>query len=76
MENKEKNDTNWLSIILISASALFLLFAVFYNIGRAWGDSSSKGNNNIEVKNANRNSYDFWKVTYHDVDFDNLNKVK
>ena len=48
MENKEKNDTNWLSIILISASALFLLFAVFYNIGRAWGDSSSKENNSIE----------------------------
>lgn len=46
-----------------------------YNVGGYW---YYKGNNNVEVKNIKDNhvSYDFWKVTYHDIDFDNLNEVK
>ena len=32
MENKEKNDRNCLRIFLITVSALFLLFAIFYKI--------------------------------------------
>ena len=47
-----------------------------YNVGGYW---SYKGENNIAVKRENENkevSYDFWKVTYHDIDFDNLHEVK
>ena len=57
MENKETNNRNWLSIMLISVSALFLLFAIFYAIGRTWGNSSAEENNNIEQpSNINQNS--------------------
>ena len=46
-----------------------------YNVGGYW---SYKGENNIQVKNETREeiSYDFWKVTYHDIDFNNLHEVK
>lgn len=42
-----------------------------YNIGGYW---YYNGKNNIEVKNNNK--YDFYKVTYHDIDFKNLTEVK
>ena len=47
-----------------------------YNVGGYW---SYEGTNNIEVKKVNKDnsiSYDFWKVTYHDIDFNNLHGVK
>lgn len=47
-----------------------------YNVGGYW---YYEGNNNINVKKINEdgtNSYDFWKVTYHEIDFDNLQEVK
>ena len=42
-----------------------------YNVGGYW---YYNGKNNIEVKN--NDSYDFYKVTYHDIDFKNLTEVK
>ncbi len=45
-----------------------------YNTGGYW---FYNGKNNIQVK-QNRNGktvYDFWKVTYHDIDFDSLTEV-
>lgn len=47
-----------------------------YNVGGYW---NYKGSNNVEVKKINSDnsiSYDFWKVTYHDIDFNSLNEVK
>jgi len=47
-----------------------------YNVGGYW---FYNGKNNIEVKKVNDDktiSYDFWKVTYHDIDFSNLHEVK
>ena len=47
-----------------------------YNVGGYW---SYSGKNTIEVKKTNKDksvSYDFWKVTYHDIDFKNLHEVK
>ena len=47
-----------------------------YNVGGYW---YYEGINNIEVKKINEDdsiSYDFWKVTYHDIDFNNLHEVK
>ena len=45
-----------------------------YNTGGHW---YYKGNNNIAIKNTSSGevSYDFWKVTYHDIDFNILHKV-
>ncbi len=45
-----------------------------YNVGAYW---SYKGNNNVLVKNNNYDkvSYDFWKVTYHDINFAELHEV-
>ncbi len=43
-----------------------------YNTGAYW---SYEGKNNIQVKNKN-GKYDFWKVTYHDINFDQFTKVK
>ncbi|MDD4188100.1 MAG: hypothetical protein PHX04_05045 [Bacilli bacterium] len=45
-----------------------------YNTGAHW---SYNGNNNIIIKNTKNGdvSYDFWKVTYHDIDFKILHKV-
>jgi len=42
-----------------------------YNIGGYW---YYNGKNNVKIKNNNK--YDFWKVTYHDIDFDNFTEVK
>ena len=46
-----------------------------YNVGGYW---YYNGKNNIQVKNEKyeKVSYDFWKVIYHDIDFDNLHEVK
>lgn len=47
-----------------------------YNIGGYW---YYEGKNNINVKRINKDgsiTYDFWKVTYHDIDFDSLHEVK
>lgn len=47
-----------------------------YNVGGYW---FYDGDNNISVKKVNDNdevSYDFWKVTYHEIDFNNLHEVK
>lgn len=46
-----------------------------YNVGAYW---TYTGDNNIEVKQADGStvSYDFWKVPYHDIDFNQLHKVK
>ncbi len=46
-----------------------------YNVGGYW---YYKGKNNINVKQNHdgKITYDFWKVTYHDIDFDNLRANK
>ena len=46
-----------------------------YNVGGFW---FYEGNNKINVKKEinGKVSYDFWKVTYHDIDFSNLHEVK
>ena len=41
-----------------------------YDVGGYW---FYKGENNVEVKNEN-GGYDFWKVTYHDIDFKSLSE--
>lgn len=42
-----------------------------YNVGGYW---YYEGENNIKVKNENE-TYDFWKIPYHDINFELLNKV-
>ena len=42
-----------------------------YNVGGYW---YYNGKNNIQIKNNDK--YDFWKVTYHDIDFKNLTEEK
>ena len=42
-----------------------------YNVGGYW---FYDGKHNIKIKNGKK--YDFWKVNYHDIDFDNLTEVK
>lgn len=46
-----------------------------YNIGGYW---YYNGKNNIQVKRGEgkNTKYDFWKVTYHDIDFTKLEKIK
>ena len=46
-----------------------------YNVGGFW---YYKGKNKINVKNTSKgsNTYDFYKIAYHDIDFDNLTKIK
>lgn len=46
-----------------------------YNVGAYW---SYNGNKNVIVKNTSddEETYDFWKVTYHDIDFDSLHKIE
>lgn len=47
-----------------------------YNIGGYW---YYEGDNNINVKKINEGneiSYDFWKVTYYDIDFNNLHEAE
>lgn len=42
-----------------------------YNIGGYW---YYEGKNKVETKNGE--NYDFYKVLYHDIDFNNLTKIK
>ncbi len=42
-----------------------------YNIGGYW---YYDGPNKVEVKRGDK--FDFWKVPYHDIDFDSLTEVK
>ena len=46
-----------------------------YNVGGYW---FYNGKNNVTVKkiSGKKTSYDFWKVTYHDIDFSALTEVK
>ena len=46
-----------------------------YNVGGYW---YYNGENNIEVKRTHnkKDVYDFWKVTYHNIDFETLHEVK
>ena len=46
-----------------------------YNVGGYW---NYEGNNKVEVKRTvnGKDVYDFWKVNYHNIDFDSLTKVK
>ena len=47
-----------------------------YNVGGYW---YYNGENDIKVKRINSDnsiSYDFWKIAYHDIDFNNLHEVK
>ena len=46
-----------------------------YNVGGYW---YYKGKNNVVVKNTENDkiTYDFWKVTYHDIDFTEFTEVK
>lgn len=46
-----------------------------YNVGGYW---FYDGNEKIDVKREvlGKDVYDFWKITYHDIDFNNLNEVK
>lgn len=46
-----------------------------YNVGGYW---YYEGNNKIEIKNKTNGHtvYNFWKVTYHDIDFDELTEVE
>ena len=45
-----------------------------YNVGGYW---YYDGDNNVEVKNTKYGdtTYDFWKVPYHDIDFDSLHEA-
>ena len=46
-----------------------------YNVGGYW---YYKGSNNIQVKRVTNDKtyYDFWKVNYHNIDFNSLTKVR
>ena len=46
-----------------------------YNIGGFW---YYNGKNEVKVKRVEKNKeiYDFWKVDYHDIDFNSLTEVK
>lgn len=46
-----------------------------YNVGGYW---YYEGNNNVLIKQENdgKVTYDFWKVTYHDFDFESLTEIK
>ena len=44
-----------------------------YNTGGYW---FYNGENNVKVKRDDEEKYDFWKVTYHNIDFDSLTEVE
>lgn len=46
-----------------------------YNTGGYW---FYNGKNNIQIKKEEngKTTYDFWKVNYHNIDFDNLTEIK
>lgn len=45
-----------------------------YNVGGYW---YYEGKNNVSIKNSHKDkvTYDFWKVAYHDIDFDSLHEI-
>ena len=43
-----------------------------YNVGGYW---YYEGKNNVKVKNEENETYDFWKVPYHNIDFTTLTGV-
>ena len=45
-----------------------------YNVGGYW---YYNGKNNVKIKKTinGKISYDFWKVNYHNIDFENLTEV-
>ena len=47
---------------------------MIYNVGGYW---YYDGDNNIEITKIvnGKVKYDFWKVIYHEIDFDNLTEV-
>lgn len=49
--------------------------AKIYNTGGFW---NYEGDNKVSVKREvnGKDKYDFWKVTYHDIDFNSLTEVK
>ena len=46
-----------------------------YNVGGYW---YYEGKNNVKVKNEidGNTTYDFWKIPYHDIDFETLHEVE
>ena len=46
-----------------------------YDVGGYW---FYQGKNNVQVKNEKNGkvTYDFWKVTYHDIEFESLTEIK
>lgn len=45
-----------------------------YNVGGFW---SYKGQHTIDVKNSkHEGEYDFWKIQYHDINFDSLHEIE
>lgn len=42
-----------------------------YNVGGYW---NYEGNNKVSTVNSN-GTYDFWKVSYHDIDFESLHEL-
>ena len=46
-----------------------------YNVGGYW---NYEGNHRISTINnhGSETKYDFWKVNYHDIDFNNLTEIK
>ena len=46
-----------------------------YDVGGYW---FYEGNNKINIKNTknNKTTYDFWKVNYHEINFDDLEEIK
>ena len=45
-----------------------------YNVGAYW---EYNGENNVKIKKTidGKDHYDFWKATYHDIDFKNMQAV-
>ena len=46
-----------------------------YNIGGYW---FYDGDNNVQIKKEENGKtiYEFWKATYHDINFDNFTEIK
>ena len=82
---RRKNNNNILSsniVALISAIVIVIgLFLIFYNFINkkrlvAYDYINEQLNTNVEVKNIKdgKITYDFWKVSYHDINFEELNE--
>ena len=46
-----------------------------YNVGGYWNYEGNHGVSTIN-NHGSETKYDFWKVSYHDIDFDNLTEIK